>query len=385
MQTINFLTSHFIPENTACTNRVLAFVHELEKNYKVNVCCLSEKGIQPPANTVKMSENTTIYYIYQKGSNDKNFFLRAYYEIVHVNKLIHMAKRLPSDITIATTPYMFMIPLTAYRIKGKKILDIRDLVWEYIAEKNFFKKIIKKIFKFMMKHSIKKFDHLVVTNQHEKNLLNQKYITKEIDIIPNGITFERYQKISMLNDIISTDPFTITYLGNIGFAHNLLLLVKVAGRTPHFHYNIIGDGMELNDIISYAKEHNIENVNFTGKLEWSDIGQYYKNSSVLYAQLQERLPSAMPSKLFEYASTGLPIIYGGTGHAVSFVTQLENSIVIKPDNEEALYEAVNRMYEQNQKLSVSNRKLVEASYLREESAKILSKIVSDELKRKDED
>jgi len=384
MKTINFLTSHFIPENTACTNRVLALVHELEKNYKVNVCCLSEKGVYPAENRVKMSENTHIYYIYQKGSNDKNFFLRAYYEIIYINKLIHVARQLPSDITVATTPYMFMIPLVAYRINGIKILDIRDLVWEYIAQKNVVKKVIKKIFTFIMKHSINKFDHLVVTNQHEKNLLNEKYITNEIDIIPNGITYERYKKLSLLNYSIQTEPFTVTYLGNIGFAHNLLLLVKVAGRTPHIHYNIIGDGMELNDIRQYAKKHDIVNVNFTGKLDWSEIGYYYENSSVLYAQLQERLPSAMPSKLFEYASTGLPIIYGGTGHAVSFVSQLENAIIIKPDSEEALFEAVKSMYKNKFTLSEKNRKVVEKFYLREESAQILSKIVDEQLKKKDE-
>ena len=88
MKTINFLTSHFIPENTACTNRVLAFVHELEKKYKVNVICLTEKGKFQKKDKISYSKNTDIYYINQKTSSDKNFVLRAYYEIIYIAKLV---------------------------------------------------------------------------------------------------------------------------------------------------------------------------------------------------------------------------------------------------------------------------------------------------------
>jgi len=37
-----------------------------------------------------------------------------------------------------------MIPLVGFGIRGTKVLDIRDLVWEYLDEKSFVKKVIKK-------------------------------------------------------------------------------------------------------------------------------------------------------------------------------------------------------------------------------------------------
>jgi len=375
MKTINFLTSHFLPENTACTNRVLAFVHELEKNYKVNVICLTEKGKFQKNKKVAYSENTDIYYVNQKASSDKIFVLRAYYEIFYISKLVKLSNTLPNDMVIATTPYMFMIPLVGFRVKSKKILDIRDLVWEYIAEKSFSKKVIKKIFRIIMKSSIKKFDQIIVTNDREKKLLEEKYTTKKIDIVPNGISLERYEKLSKIENKFSTHPFTVTYLGNIGFAHNLKLLVSVAKELADIKFVIIGDGMELQDIKAYASNNAINNVQFTGKLDWDKIKPYYEGSSVLYAQLQERLPSAMPSKLFEYASTGLPIIYGGTGHAVSFVEKLEQSMVIEPDDFSVLKMAIEEMQDRILKISEQNRILVKHNYLRETSSKKFSKIV----------
>lgn len=368
MKTINFLTSHFIPENTACTNRVLSFVNELEKIYKVNVICLTEKGVEQEKHKVNYTNNTTIYYINQKKSSDTNFFIRAYKEILYIRKLVKISNKIESDLTIATSPYIFMIPFVSTSIKGKKILDIRDLVWEYIAEKNFLKKIIKKTFKVIMHFSIKKFDHVLVTNEREKEILEKHYIAKHIDIVPNGITLQRCEDISRLLTNINENQFTVTYIGNIGFAHNLKLLVSVAKEFPNSRFFIIGDGMELKSIKEYALKYNIDNVVFTGKLNWNEIKPYYEETTVLYAQLQERLPSAMPSKLFEYASTGLPVLFGGTGFATTFVKQLEQSKVIKPDNFEALKKAIGKMQNMKFKISNNNKKLVKEHYLREQSS-----------------
>jgi len=375
MKTINFLTSHFLPENTACTNRVVALIKELEKKYKVNLIALTEKGKFQKNNKVSYSDNIDIYYVNQEVYGDKNFVLRAYYEIKYISKLIKIANSTYCDITIATAPYMFMIPLVSFRVKGKKILDIRDLVWEYIAEKNFIKKIIKFSFQTIMKPSIKRFDQVVVTNDREVKLLEENYITKKIDTVYNGISLERYEELIKI-DKLNSEKFTVTYIGNIGFAHNLQLLVSVAKELKEINFVIIGDGMELEDIKEYAIKNNIKNVEFTGKLTWNKIKPYYENSTVLYAQLQERLLSAMPSKLYEYASTGLPIIYGGTGQAVSFVNKLEQSVIIKPDNFVELKNILEEIQFKNFKISMKNRALVEENYLREISSKKFTKIVS---------
>ncbi len=372
MQTINFLTSHFIPENTAATNRVKAYVKELEKFYKVNVFALTEKGVKQPESK-KLSENITVYYINQKDFDQKNFIKRAINEIQHLYKLIQKSKKYKSDITIATTPYMFMIPLAALLVKGKKIIDIRDLVWEYLPEKGFFHKTVKKILRKVMILSLKKYNFIIVTNKNEREWIKKNIREENLSVIPNGIEREKFKILSSLkpNENI---PFTVTYVGNIGIAQNLKTLLEVAEEMKEVRFNIIGSGAEYEELKEYALKKEIKNATFWGKKSWEEILEFYKNSSLLYAQLDEKFESAMPSKLYEYASTSLPIIYGGVGTAAEFVKELENAILIPPDNKEELKKAIEFFKNGKIPLSEKNRDFIKRNFIREEESKKLVKI-----------
>ncbi len=375
MQTINFLTSHFIPENTAATNRVLSFINEFEKQYKVNVVCLSEKGVSQKKNIVLYSAQITIYYVNQDDFNGKNFFLRAFNEVKYISKLLKISKILPHDIVVVTSPYMFMIPLVGFGVTGKKVLDIRDLVWEYLDEKGLIKKIIKKVLTSIMKSGIKRFDHITVSNNYEYNLLSQKYEITKVDIIPNGIDILRYEQLTLINPD-SDHPFTVTYVGNIGLAQNLKVLIDTAKQIPDIEFLIIGDGIEAKSIKEYAKDLNIKNITFTGKLEWDVLKNFYKRSSILYAQLDKKYVSAMPSKLYEYASLGLPIIYGGVGQAKLFIDNLENAITIPPNNVKTLVAAIKKVKEKSSTISNKNRELINKKYLRESAAIKINHIIN---------
>jgi len=372
LKTINFLTSHFIPENTAATNRVTAYVKELEKFYKINVFALSEKGVNQPK-SLKFSDKTTVYYINQKEFNQKNFIKRAINEIRHLYKLIRTAKTKRCDLTIATTPYMFMIPLCAFLIKGKKIIDIRDLVWEYLGENSFFTKSIKSILRDIMILSIKKYNFIVVTNENEKKWIKSHIRENNILKISNGIEKKKYEILSSLN-LYQNKKFSVTYIGNIGIAQNLKILVECAKELSEIDFNIIGKGAEYDELKNYAKTNDIGNINFLGKKSWDEILYFYENSSVLYAQLDEKFKTAMPSKLYEYASTGLPVIYGGVGTAVGFVKNLENAKAVRPNNKDELKEAILFFKAKERFCSDKNQDFIRKNYIREEEAKKIIKI-----------
>lgn len=375
MKTINFLTSHFLPENTACTNRVLSFIEALESSYKVNVICLTEKGQLQKETKSTISENIDVYYINQKIFDGKNFFKRALYEVIYISKLIKRSKQLPSDLVIVTAPYMFMIPLVGFGVKGLKILDIRDLVWEYLNETNFLAKIIKKALTLIMKYGIRKFVRITVTNDYEADILTNHYIKEEPVVIPNGIDIKRYKRLVTIESE-KDEQFTVTYVGNIGLAQNLTVLLESAKELSNIKFYIIGDGIEFVKLRDYAKEHDLDNVIFTGKLSWENLEHYYEKTSVLYAQLDEKYISAMPSKLYEYASIGLPIIYGGVGQAKIFVNKLSNAIAILPNDSAALTAAILQMQNITPNISTENRLLIKENYLRENLAKDMVQIIN---------
>jgi len=374
MKTVNFLTSHFLPENTACTNRVLAYIKVLEKEYKVNIIALSEKGVKPKEEKIKYSENVTIYYVHQEYFDGKNFVKRALKEIYYIKKLINISNSLKSDIVMATSPYMFMIPLVGFLVKETKILDIRDLVWEYLDEKSLSKKIIKLTLKTIMMQGMKRFEKIIVTNEYEQTLLLNDYGLKNIEIIANGIDQERFKKLSSIQSKSSAE-FIVTYVGNIGLAQNIKVLLDTAKDMQNISFYIIGDGIELEDLKKYAKELDLKNVKFLGKLDWNELETYYEKSSILYAQLDSKYISAMPSKLYEYASVGLPIIYGGVGQATTFIDKLENAIVVKPNDKQSLIDAIDALKNKKNTISQKNRTLIYQEYLRESSTNKIKNII----------
>ena len=371
MKVVNFLTSHFLPENTAGTNRVLAYVKELEKNYKVNVITLTERGKFQKSEKVKFSDNIDVYYVNQKDYNTEKFFSRALWEIVFIKKLVDRAKRIESDITIATSPFMFMIPVLALFGTDKKIIDIRDLTWEYIEENSKFKSLIKSAITKLMDRSLRSYDYVLVTNDYEKEWVLNNNSDINLAKIANGIEQSRYEELSKIT--INKDiPFTITYTGNIAIGQNVQVLVDGAKDIPDVKVNIVGEGTSYKALKDYVKKNNIKNVEFFGKVSRDEIINFYQNSTVLYAQLNEQFKSAMPSKLYEYAATGLPILYGGVGEAVKFVDRLENAKSILPNRPELVKEAILELKEKDFEISQKNRQIVKDGFIREtQSAKIV--------------
>ncbi len=374
MKTINFLTSHFLPENTAGTNRVLSYVKELEKNYKVNVVCITERGKPQTKEKVSFSENIDVYYVNQRDYNAEKFFSRALWEIFFTRKLVSRANRLNADITIATSPFMFIIPMLALLGKGKKIIDIRDITWEYIEGNSKFKRILKTAISKLMQTSINAYDYVSVTNNFEKEWVKKYTQNRDIEQIANGIELQKFEELSQVK-IDHDTPFTITYIGNIAVGQNVQILVDGAKDLADVKVNIVGEGTKYKSLREHVKKNNIKNVEFFGKVHRDEILKFYETSSVLYAQLDEHFKTAMPSKLYEYASTGLPILYGGIGEAVKFVDRLENAIAILPNNPKLVKEAIMIMKEKKYEISQKNRQIVKENFIREmQSAKLVDVI-----------
>lgn len=229
MKTINFLTGNFIPENCAGTNRILALVKELEKKYKINVICISEKGKKP--NNFQFSENIKVYYIYQKEYDSEKFYTRAVHELYYAIKLAFKSNFFPSDIVIATSPQMFIIPAVAIFARGKKIIDIRDLVWEYIDARSLYTKVVKFSITKMMQYAIARYKYITVTNDHEYRWITEHVsgAKEHIEKITNGIEMYKFEELNALQPQ-EIKPFTLTYIGNVGIAQNIKVLVDIAKK-----------------------------------------------------------------------------------------------------------------------------------------------------------
>ncbi len=365
-KTINLIVPMLLSENIACKNRMESFIKVLSDKYKINLITLSKKNEENKIKKLFENFNINYYFVINDNFYKNNFYKRAYKEIVFSKKLADLSKKTQADFVIATSPSMFIIPFLQFD-KRKKVLDIRDLVWEYINNN-----LIKNILSFAMMHSLKKIEKIIVTNQYEKNTLKNY----NPEIVYNGIDEEKFNILSSLS-FKENKNFVVTYVGNIGLAQNVLTMVKAAKFLKDIDFNIVGDGVEFKKIQNFVNENRLKNVQLHGKKEWNEVLKIYQNSDVLWAQLGDSFRSAVPSKLYEYLSTGLPVVFGGSGEAVELLKDFENCYVHNPGDEQKLVKIIfdlkNKEYKKNEK----NINKIRKNFIREKQALKLLNIMED--------
>ena len=369
---INILFPFYLEDNLAAHNRINSYIDVLlQNNYRVNLFGLT-KVYKKEWCLSDLTREKYIYHIPHQQFPKNNFVKRALNELMFSYKLVKASKKVLADVTLITSPSMFLVPLASN--VDNNIADIRDIQWEYLNDS-----ILKKILKGWMLKSLKKYNKVIVTNLSEKEIFKDY----SPEIIPNGISLDKYQKIR--NKINSVNNSTtkdsekdnvVTYIGNLGFAQNILTLAQVAKSLPNIKFYIIGNGVQYQEIVEYKEKNKIENLFILGELKWEEILPYYIKSTILFAQLKKEFSIAMPSKLYEYAITGKPILYAGVGEGANFVKQLENGYVCEPLNkDECIKHILNILEDNNIKLSSKNANLIKKKYIREDNSLKLLEII----------
>ncbi len=260
MKIINVITPHFTPEITAAAHRLDAVVNSLSSEYKVNVFTLTERGRKTKQKEAQVADNVTVFSINLPRYTKSLFFIRALFELYYSIKLCRKAAKTYADVTLVTSPYMFLIPAAIlFAGNGKKIADVRDLVWCYLPKKNWFQLFVRNNFERLVGRYIAAYDHVTVTNVTEKNwLLRHTQVHPEkIRILSNGISAERFERLTALKYHGKTSPFVITYVGNIGNGQDLQPLFEAVKVMKDVKLNIIGDGIEFKKFQHQVRTENL--------------------------------------------------------------------------------------------------------------------------------
>lgn len=330
-KSVHIITPHFVPEVTAAAHRMEAAANALSSAYKVNVFALAERGSSVKEHTVKCNEHLSIHYLPVKSYAKSNFFVRAYFEWVYAMKLIRKSNSIHADLAIITIPFMFLLPVAAMFCKAKiKVADIRDIVWDYLSASTPIKRLVKLRLMAWMHRSLTKFNAVAVTNEVEKKwlLLNTTLKEDKLFVIPNGISMEKFSRLSELEYAPHPQKFTITYIGNIGTSQHFYTLINSVKEMRDVRLVLVGSGNEWSNIKNYLSTNSIQNVFLHEKKKWIRTLPFYQSSNLLFASLKEDFDTAIPSKLYEYLSTGLPVLYLGKGAAAAFLKTFSNTFVV---------------------------------------------------------
>ena len=347
----------------ATVNRIASIINVLN-DYEIHL-------VGPLDNTYLTNFNTNnaleIHVIPADKKTSNNYFRRYFFEFIYSIKCSRKLKSLSCDIELISIPFISLaITSSLYKSTATQIVDIRDLVWEYLSRKTIFDKIIYNLVKYIHLRALKNYKFITVTNKNEFHKLESDLPKIKKEIISNGISKYKFDQIQQTIQSVNSDSdkIRITYIGNVGIAQDLWSFIRIIKNYENIELIIVGDGNDYNNLLNRINKYKIINVKFIGRVPENDVIKYYSETDYLWAKLDPRYSTAIPSKLYEYLSTGKPIIYSGRGAAVQFLHQFENIFLL--NNDDDLKSFCNDVFKSNKELnSFMNIQKIKNSYIRE--------------------
>lgn len=212
----------------------------------------------------------------------------------------------------------------------------------------------------------------------------EQYIQRDrIDIIHNWPS-DVYKPIThdnnpFLIELGLQDKFIVLYSGNLGFGYNMHILIDIAELLKDYadiHFIIIGEGGKKNEMMEKAKNMDLSNISFL-PYQPEDRLQYTLGCSdiAVISLGDDEFDVSMPSKTYNYISTGAPLMCIGSekSELASFIREHKNGIcknkrcinefadfILKVRNNDAYLEELS-----------SNSKLAAKAYTKENANKYI--------------
>lgn len=198
----------------------------------------------------------------------------------------------------------------------------------------------------------------LVTGQSQEILddIQSRFPSIQTYHFSNGVDptlFSPERRSSQVRKRLASESTCIAvYAGLHGIAQGLEQLLEAASKLEDlndFLLVMIGDGPEKNRLMERSKTMGLTNVRFLDPVPHSDISILLASSDVALVPLKDRLPGAVPSKVYEAMSSGLPVVLAANGEAAQIVKDSEAGIVVSPGQISALAEALRNLVKDAEK------------------------------------
>ena len=229
------------------------------------------------------------------------------------------------DIVVVTSSRLMSAFLGAWIAKKKNskfYLDIRDLFSETIND--LYSKNILRIFMPFI-YWIEKWTFCAA---NKINLASEGFLDYVKKINPNSNptvytngTDEIIYKNDFSINLKQTNP-VILYAGNFGRGQGLHKIIpNIAKNLKGIKFKLIGDGSERKILFDKCESQLKNNIKILKPMKRKELIKEYHKADILFLHLDnyDVFKKVLPSKIFEYASTGKPILAGVSGYASKFL------------------------------------------------------------------
>ena len=248
-------------------------------------------------------------------------------------------------------------------------LDIRDIFLDnirYILNRYIYY-AVRPIFSIFELFSIKFATKINLNSPGFNKYFLNKY-SKEFSNFTNGVDEIFINNFNRCENKIKSQRINILYAGNIGDGQGLEIIVpKIAKKLEGIaNFIIIGSGSKLLQLKKEIHKYQLNNVVIRPPIAREQLVLEYKNADILFIHLNdiEAFKKVLPSKLFEYAATGKPILAGVSGYAREFIeTEISiNAKIFEPCNVNEALVAFSRLnldvFDRPEFISKYSRKII---------------------------
>lgn len=222
-------------------------------------------------------------------------------------------------------------------------LDIRDIFRDTLQD------VLSKKLMLFMNPIISRVENYAFNGASKINLVSRgfegyfrsHYPQKSYSWFTNGIDDE-FLQVEPVITVETNKKITVLYAGNMGEGQGLHKIIpKLAKKLESAaDFRIIGGGGRKLELEAALKCYKVSNVTLLPSVKRDDLLKEYQSADVLFLHLNDypAFEKVLPSKIFEYAAVGKPILAGVSGYAAKFLKEeVENAGVFHPGKvEEAL-------------------------------------------------
>ena len=217
-------------------------------------------------------------------------------------------------------------------LKIPVIIKVDDAIYQKASG---LKNLQRKLEKMYNSKTLQQGNKILVPNQYTKELVSQYYNVKsdKISIITNGTEVKNYQESNLNSDQIIFSGAMYHHRGIDILLEAVKDVVKEKAQTK---FVLLGDGPELNQLKKITSEKKLEdNVDFKGWIDRNEIPKHLAASSIGIGPLRstEVTKHALPIKVLEYMSAGLPIIAATDTLPEDVLKEGKNGFFIKDSTE----------------------------------------------------
>jgi glycosyltransferase involved in cell wall biosynthesis len=353
MRKILILTFYFKPDLCAGSFRSTAFIPSVLKfagdNVDIEILTTMPNryhSFKNDALGVEHSRNILIKRIklpdHKSGMIDQSKAFAAY----AMGVLKHTRGK-KYALVFATSSRLFTAFLGAIVARNSRCplyLDIRDIFTDTLDSvlENPVKKLLLPFLRLIENFTINSACKINLVSRGFEGYFKKTAPGKNYSFFPNGIDDEflnyKYNKSE------STDKKIILYAGNIGEGQGLERIVPDCAKAlkDQCVFWIIGDGGTRKDLELRIKTENLKNVFIFNPVGRKELMGYYAKADYLFLHLNDydAFEKVLPSKIFEFAATGKPILAGVSGYSKEFIeSQIDGAMVFEPCNSSSFKES----------------------------------------------